>query len=65
MESKQGRVVSTPPCARATAAIAAIGMKIQLKDMASVGLKPIVMMIGEIVFLMLLVIAFLAVIPQM
>src|SRR5574341_1360551 len=33
------------------AAISAIGMKTQLKEVASVGLKPVVLMIGETVFL--------------
>jgi uncharacterized membrane protein YadS len=32
-------------------AIAAIGMKTQLKDLASVGFKPIALMVGETVFL--------------
>ncbi|HEX6829805.1 MAG TPA: putative sulfate exporter family transporter [Burkholderiales bacterium] len=45
-------------------AISAIGMKTRLKEMASVGLKPIVLMIGVTVFLMLLVIALITVIPQ-
>lgn len=44
-------------------AIAAIGMKTQLKDVATVGLKPIAMMIGETLFLMLLVVALLAFLP--
>jgi uncharacterized integral membrane protein (TIGR00698 family) len=43
-------------------AIAAIGMKTQLKDVATVGLKPVLMMIGETLFLMVLVIALLALI---
>jgi uncharacterized integral membrane protein (TIGR00698 family) len=42
------------------AAIAAIGMKTQLKDLAAVGLKPIVLMVGETVFLAALVLALLA-----
>jgi uncharacterized integral membrane protein (TIGR00698 family) len=42
-------------------AMAAIGMKTQLKEVATVGLKPILMMIGETLFLMLLVIGMLAV----
>jgi len=33
------------------AAIAAIGMKTQLRDVAAVGLKPVVLMVGETVFL--------------
>lgn len=45
-------------------AISAIGMKTQLKDMVSVGLKPIVLIIGVTVFLMLLVIALMDIIPQ-
>jgi uncharacterized integral membrane protein (TIGR00698 family) len=39
------------------AAIAAIGMKTQLKELATVGLKPIILMVGETVFLALFVIA--------
>jgi uncharacterized integral membrane protein (TIGR00698 family) len=41
------------------AAIAAIGMKTQLKDLATVGWKPVVLMVGETVFLLLLVLALL------
>ena len=41
------------------AAIAAIGMKTKLKDVASVGLKPVLLMIGETVFLAVLVLAML------
>ena len=37
------------------AAISAIGMKTQLKDVASVGFKPIALMIGETIFLAALV----------
>jgi uncharacterized integral membrane protein (TIGR00698 family) len=37
------------------ASIAAIGMKTQLKELATVGLKPIVLMVGETVFLAALV----------
>ena len=37
------------------AAIAGIGMKTQLKDLATVGLKPILLMVGEAVFLVVLV----------
>ena len=37
------------------AAIAAIGMKTQLKDLATVGLKPVVLMLGETIFLAVLV----------
>ena len=44
-------------------AIAAIGMKTQLKDVMTVGLKPIAMMVGETLFLMLAVIAMLAFVP--
>ncbi|MDM1246583.1 putative sulfate exporter family transporter [Acinetobacter sp. R933-2] len=36
-------------------AISALGMKTQLKELASVGMKPILLMIGETVFLILLV----------
>ncbi|WP_395702320.1 YeiH family protein [Aquabacterium sp.] len=39
------------------AAIAAIGMKTQLRELASVGLKPVLLMLGETVFLALLVLA--------
>ncbi|WP_284617675.1 YeiH family protein [Aquabacterium humicola] len=39
------------------AAIAAIGMKTQLKDLATVGFKPVALMLGETVFLALLVLA--------
>jgi uncharacterized integral membrane protein (TIGR00698 family) len=39
------------------AAIAGIGMKTQLKDVAGVGLKPIVLMVGETLFLAALVLA--------
>jgi len=39
------------------AAIAGIGMKTQLKDVADVGLKPIVLMVGETLFLAALVLA--------
>ena len=38
------------------AAIAAIGMKTQLRDLATVGLKPVLLMLGETVFLAALVI---------
>lgn len=41
-------------------AIAAIGMKTQLKEVATVGLKPILMMFAETVFLMVLVLALIA-----
>jgi len=39
------------------AAIAGIGMKTQLKDLVTVGLKPVMLMIGETVFLVLLALA--------
>ncbi|CAN7308834.1 putative sulfate exporter family transporter [Pseudomonas sp. LjRoot71] len=39
--------------------IAALGMKTQLKELASVGIKPILLMIGETVFLVALVLALL------
>lgn len=38
-------------------AISALGMKTQLKALASVGFKPIALMVGESVFLVLLVLA--------
>lgn len=38
-------------------AISALGMKTQLKALASVGVKPIALMVGESVFLVLLVLA--------
>ena len=41
------------------AAIAAIGMKTHLKELATVGIKPILLMVGETVFLALLVLALL------
>jgi uncharacterized integral membrane protein (TIGR00698 family) len=41
------------------AAIAGIGMKTQLRDLATVGLKPVVLMLGETVFLAILAIALL------
>jgi len=37
------------------AAISAIGMKTQLKELAAVGIRPVVLMVGETVFLALLV----------
>jgi len=40
-------------------AIAAIGMKTQLKDLATVGVKPIALMLGETVFMAALVLAML------
>jgi uncharacterized integral membrane protein (TIGR00698 family) len=40
-------------------AIAAIGMKTQLKELATVGIKPILLMVGETVFLAVLVLALL------
>jgi uncharacterized membrane protein YadS len=36
-------------------AISALGMKTQLKELAAVGIKPILLMIGETVFLVALV----------
>ena len=39
------------------AAISALGMKTQLKELATVGIKPIVLMVGETVFLAALVLA--------
>ena len=41
------------------AAISAIGMKTQLKELAAVGLKPVVLMFGETLFLAALVLALL------
>ncbi|SEA16282.1 YeiH family protein [Variovorax sp. YR216] len=41
------------------AAIAGIGMKTQLRDLATVGLKPVALMLGETVFLAILAIALL------
>nr|WP_315184534.1 putative sulfate exporter family transporter [uncultured Albidiferax sp.] len=41
------------------AAIAGIGMKTQLKELATVGLKPVLLMVGETVFLVALVLALL------
>ena len=41
------------------AAIAGIGMKTQLKELATVGLKPVLLMLGETVFLAALVLALL------
>jgi len=41
------------------AAIAAIGMKTQLRELAAVGLKPVALMLGETVFLAALVLALL------
>ncbi|HEX3139764.1 MAG TPA: putative sulfate exporter family transporter, partial [Rhizobacter sp.] len=41
------------------AAIAGIGMKTQLKELATVGIKPVVLMVGETVFLAALVLALL------
>jgi len=41
------------------AAISAIGMKTQLKELAAVGLKPVLLMVGETVFLAALVLALL------
>ncbi|MEK7345385.1 MAG: putative sulfate exporter family transporter [Pseudomonadota bacterium] len=41
------------------AAIAGIGMKTQLKELASVGLKPVLLMLGETIFLAALVLALL------
>ena len=40
-------------------AISALGMKTQLKELASVGIKPILLMVGETVFLVALVLAML------
>lgn len=45
-------------------AISAIGMKTQLKEITTVGWKPVALMLGETLFLMLLVIALMAALPQ-
>jgi uncharacterized membrane protein YadS len=45
------------------AAIAAIGMKTQLRDLADVGLKPVALMLGETVFLAALVLALMRWLP--
>jgi uncharacterized membrane protein YadS len=36
-------------------AISALGMKTQLRELAAVGIKPILLMVGETVFLVVLV----------
>jgi uncharacterized membrane protein YadS len=41
------------------AAIAAIGMKTQVRELASVGLKPVLFMVSETVFLAVLALALL------
>ena len=41
------------------AAIAGIGMKTQLKELVTVGLKPVLLMLGETLFLAVLVLALL------
>ena len=41
----------------------AIGMKTQLKDLATVGLKPVLLMLGETVFLAVLALALLRWLP--
>jgi uncharacterized membrane protein YadS len=41
------------------AAIAAIGMKTHLKELSAVGIKPILLMVGETIFLAVLVLALL------
>jgi uncharacterized integral membrane protein (TIGR00698 family) len=41
------------------AAMSAIGMKTQLRDLSTVGIKPVVLMVGETVFLAVLVLALL------
>ena len=41
------------------AAIAAIGMKTQLKELATVGIKPVLLMLAETVFLAVLVLGLL------
>ena len=44
---------------RLVSSIAAIGMKTHLQEVASVGIKPVILMLGETVFLALLVLAML------
>jgi uncharacterized integral membrane protein (TIGR00698 family) len=44
-------------------AIAAIGMKTQLKDLVEVGIKPVALMVGETVFLAVLVLALMRWLP--
>jgi uncharacterized membrane protein YadS len=39
------------------ASIAGIGMKTQLKELVTVGIRPVLLMVGETVFLVLLVLA--------
>jgi uncharacterized membrane protein YadS len=41
------------------AAIAGIGMKTQLRELVTVGLKPVVLMVGETAFLVALALAML------
>ena len=43
----------------AGSSIAGIGMKTQLKELATVGIKPVLLMLGETVFLVTLVLALL------
>ena len=45
------------------AAIAAIGMKTRLKDLVTVGFRPVALVVGETLFLALLVLALLHVLP--
>jgi uncharacterized integral membrane protein (TIGR00698 family) len=45
------------------AAVAALGMKTRLRELASVGLKPVLLMIGETAFLAVLVLALLRFLP--
>lgn len=45
-------------------AIAAIGMKTQLKDLATVGFRPVALMLGETVFLAILVLALVRWLPS-
>ena len=53
-------MANTRPCCpgwRLIIAISALGMKTQLKELATVGIKPIVLMVGETVFMAVLVLA--------
>jgi len=45
------------------AAVAALGMKTQLRELATVGLKPVVLMVGETAFLAVLALVLLRLMP--
>ena len=49
------QMAMTPMGLAAMAAIAGIGMKTQLRELANVGLRPVALMVGESVFLVVLV----------